>query len=126
MMISEVSEKFGIPQNTLRYYERIELIPRVNRNKSGIRDYNEVDCNWVEYIKAMRDAGVPIEVLIEYVSLYQKGDDTIEARIQLITDQRQLLQKRVEDMQKTLERLDNKLQWMNEEYVQRKKTPCHR
>ena len=121
MTISEVSEKFGITQNTLRYYERIGLIPRVNRNKSGIRDYNEVDCGWVEYIKCMRDAGVPVEVLVEYVALYQMGDDTIDARIQLITEQRQILQKKAEDMQKTLERLDNKLQWMNEEYVQRKK-----
>lgn len=122
MTISEVSEKYDIPQNTLRYYERIGLIPRVNRNKSGIRDYNEVDCNWVEYIKCMRDVGIPIEVLIEYVALYQKGDETIEARIQLIIEQRQLLRQRIENMQKTLERLDRKVEWLNEEYLQRKNT----
>lgn len=120
MIISEVSEKYDIPQNTLRYYERIGLIPRVNRTKSGIRDYNEVDCNWVEYIKYMRDAGIPIEALIEYVELYQKGDETFVARIQLITDQRQLLRQRIETMQKTLERLDHKLEWLNEEYLQGK------
>lgn len=122
MTISEVSEKYDISQNTLRYYERIGLIPRVNRNKSGIRDYNEVDCNWVEYIKCMRDVGIPIEILIEYVALYQKGDETIEARIKLIIEQRELLQQSIENMQKTLERLDRKVEWLNEEYLQRKKT----
>jgi len=50
MTISEVSEKFGIPQDTLCYYERIGLLPRVKRNKSGIRDYTEQDCKWVEFI----------------------------------------------------------------------------
>jgi DNA-binding transcriptional MerR regulator len=44
MTITEVSEKFDISQDTLRYYERIGLIPRVNRYKSGIRDYTEEDC----------------------------------------------------------------------------------
>ncbi|MBP1309369.1 DNA-binding transcriptional MerR regulator [Paenibacillus sp. 1182] len=55
MLIAEVSKKFELSQDTLRYYERIGLIPRVNRNKSGIRDYTEEDCRWVEYIKCMRE-----------------------------------------------------------------------
>ena len=44
MMIAEVSKKFDLSQDTLRYYERIGLIPSVNRTKSGIRDYREEDC----------------------------------------------------------------------------------
>lgn len=73
MKIAEVSEKFGIPQDTLRYYERIRLIPHVNRNKSGIREYTEEDCKFVEFIKCMRGAGLPIEMLIEYIGLLQQG-----------------------------------------------------
>ena len=65
MTIAEVSKKFDLSQDTLRYYERIGLIPSVNRNKSGNRDYTEEDCRWVEFIKCMRSAGLPIEVLIE-------------------------------------------------------------
>ena len=84
MTIAEVSKKFDLSQDTLRYYERIGLIPGVNRNKSGIRDYTEEDCRWVEFIKCMRNAGLPIEVLIEYVTLFQQGDETIEARKELI------------------------------------------
>lgn len=83
MTITEVSEKFDVSQDTLRYYERIGLIPRVNRNKSGIRNYTEEDCKWVEFIKCMRNAGLPIEVLIEYVGLFQQGGETIDARKEL-------------------------------------------
>ena len=109
MTITEVSQKYNLPQDTLRYYERIGLIPRVNRNKNGIRDYTEENCKWVEFIKCMRASGLPIEVLIEYVGLFLQGDATIEARKALFTEQRKLLLTRMEDMQKTLERLDYKI-----------------
>ena len=78
MTITEVSKKYDLSQDTLRYYERIGLIPTVNRNKSGIRDYTDEDCKWVEFIKCMRGAGLPIEVLIEYVALFQEGESTIQ------------------------------------------------
>ena len=58
MTIAEVSEKYGVTQDTIRYYERIGLVPRVNRKKSGIRDFTQEDCNWVEFIKCMRNAGL--------------------------------------------------------------------
>ncbi len=109
MTISEVSEKFAIPQDTLRYYERIGLLPHVSRNKSGVRDYTEEDCRWVEFIKCMRGAGLPIEVLIEYVGLFQQGDATIKARKALFIEQRNLLIKRMEEMRETLARLDHKI-----------------
>ena len=78
MKIMEVSEQFGISSDTLRYYERVGLIPPVNRNGSGIRDYNELDLRRVEFIKCMRSAGLPIEVLIEYVRLAQQGNQTLK------------------------------------------------
>ncbi|VBB08627.1 merr bacterial regulatory protein hth signature [Lucifera butyrica] len=121
MTISEVSEKFGIPQDTLRYYERIGLLPRVNRNKSGIRAYTEQDCKWVEFIQCMRNAGLPIEVLIEYVGLFQQGDSTIEARKELFVEQRSRLLKRMEDMQKTLERLDYKIAVYEQTVIEKEK-----
>jgi DNA-binding transcriptional MerR regulator len=121
MTITEVSEKFDIPQDTLRYYERIGLIPRVNRNKSGIRDYTEEDCNWVEFIKCMRSAGLPIEVLIEYVELFQQGDATIGARKELLIEQRKQLIARMEDMQKTLERLNYKIAVYEQVVVEKEK-----
>ena len=79
MTITKVSEKFDLSQDTLRYYERVGLIPLVNRTKNGIRDYTEESCKWIELAKCMRLAGVPIETLIEYCALTQQGDSTIIA-----------------------------------------------
>ena len=110
MKISEVSEQFGISLDTLRYYERIGLIPPVNRNGSGIRDYSELDVRRVEFIKCMRSAGLPIEVLIEYFKLVQQGDQTIEARKEILKDQRELLMTRMQEMQKTLDLLNHKIE----------------
>jgi DNA-binding transcriptional MerR regulator len=120
--ITEVSRKFDISQDTLRYYERIGLIPRVNRNRSGIRDYTEEDCNWVEFIKCLRGAGLPIEVLVEYVRLFQQGEEkTIEARKELFIEQRKLLITRMDDMRKTLERLDYKIAIFERAIVEKEK-----
>lgn len=110
MTIAEVSKKYNLSPDTLRYYERVGLIPEVNRSKSGIRDYTEEDCRWVEFIKCMRSAGLPIEVLIEYVTLFQQGDETIQARKDLLTEQRKQLVEKMEDIKKTIERLDFKIE----------------
>lgn len=110
MTIAEVSGRLDITQDTLRYYERIGLIRGIKRNQSGIRDYTEEDCQWIEFIKCMRSAGLPIEVLIEYVGLSAQGDATIEARKALLTEQRNQLVARMEEMHRTLERLDHKIE----------------
>lgn len=110
MTITEVSKQFELSQDTLRYYERIGLIPYVNRNQSGIRDYTEDDCRWVEFIKYMRGAGLPIEVLIEYVNLFQQGDSTTQARKNILIEQRKLLAEKIETLKKTIERLDYKIE----------------
>ena len=109
MTITEVSKKYDITADTLRYYERIGLIPPVNRNASGIREYTEEDCNWVEFIKCMRGAGLTIEVLIEYVTMFQQGNPTIKARKKLLIEQRSNLAEKIEEMQQTLKRLDIKI-----------------
>lgn len=109
MTISEVSERFGLSQDTLRYYERIGLIPQVNRTKSGIRDYTEESCRWIELAKCMRLAGVPIETLIEYCALTQQGDSTITSRKELLVEERKKLMEKMEDILKTLDRLNYKI-----------------
>lgn len=110
MKIAEVSERYGLTADTLRYYERIGLIPRINRNDSGIRDYGELDIRRVEFIKCMRGAGLSIEVLIEYMDLVQRGDETIATRKDILREQRDLVIARIQEMQKTLDLLNHKIQ----------------
>ncbi len=110
MNIKEVSEKYSISPDTLRYYERVGMIPEVTRTPGGIRDYQEKDIGWVELAKCMRSAGLPVEAMIEYVRLYQKGESTIPARLKLLQEQRQVLLKQKEQMEITLERLNYKIE----------------
>ena len=114
MTITEVSKKYELSTDTLRYYERIGLIPPVNRNKSGNRDYTETDCKWVNFIKCMRNAGLSIEILIEYVTLFQQGNDTIASRKQLLFEQRKQIVEKIEELQSTLNYLDKKIDGYDE------------
>lgn len=109
MTIKEVSEKFNISQDTLRYYERVGMIPPVTRTSGGIRDYQESDLGWVELAICMRSAGLPVEALIEYVKLTQEGNETIEARLQLLSEQRESLIEQQKKINDTLKRLDYKI-----------------
>lgn len=109
MTIKEVSEKFGISQDTLRYYERVGMIPHVTRTAGGIRNYQESDLGWVEMALCMRSAGLPIEAMIEYVRLFQEGDETIPARLQLLLDQREALIEQQAQIDSTLKRLNYKI-----------------
>lgn len=110
MKISEVSAQFDISPDTLRYYERVGMLPSVTRNKSGIRDYNETDMGWVYFIKCMRNAGMTIDTLTEYVELVQQGDETIEARKQILIDQRDEIIQKMDEMRNTLEILNKKIE----------------
>ena len=109
MTIKEVSEQYDISADTLRYYERIGMIPAVTRTAGGIRDYREADLQWVELAKCMRSAGLPVEAMIEYVRLFQEGDSTIAARLQLLLEQRENLLEQRQQIDQTLERLNYKI-----------------
>jgi DNA-binding transcriptional MerR regulator len=110
MNIAEVSVQFDISSDTLRYYEKIGLIPPVKRTAGGIRDYGETDLNWIEFIKCMRGAGLPVDVLIEYVRLAMQGDETIKSRKRILMEQRTQLVARMEEMKKIIDRLNYKIE----------------
>jgi DNA-binding transcriptional MerR regulator len=109
MTIAEVAEQYGLSTDTLRYYERIGLIPPVTRGKGGIRDYSINDIEWVGFIKCMRTANIPIEVLQEYVNLFKKGEGTQETRKMLLKEHRDQLEKRIAELQEILEKLNFKI-----------------
>lgn len=117
MTIKEVSQRLGLTPDTLRYYERVGLIPPVNRNKNGIRDYTENDCQWIEFIKCMRQSGLPVEVLIKYVRLFQQGEETNQSRKEILIEQRDLISQKVEELQKTIIRLDKKIEMYEQNLI---------
>ncbi len=109
MTIAETSKKYGLTADTLRYYERIGLIPPVPRTKGDVRNYDDASCGWIELVRCMRSAGVQIEALIEYGALCRQGEGTEERRKEILLEQRALLLGRMEKMQRSLDRLDYKI-----------------
>ncbi|HFI0633019.1 TPA: stress response transcriptional regulator NmlR [Streptococcus suis] len=110
MNIKEVSQVTGLSADTIRYYERIGLVPKIARKSSGVRDFVENDVAILEFIRCFRSAGMSIERLIEYMGLVQAGDSTVEARIDLLREEREELQTRLIEMQQALERLECKIE----------------
>ena len=114
MTIKEVSETYHISQDTLRYYERMRMIPRVHRTPGGIRDYQAEDLRWVELAICMRSAGLPVEVMIDYLRLFQEGDATIPARLELLNEQMEHLREQKAQLEATMERLSYKIKHYEE------------
>lgn len=109
MTIKEVSNICAISQDTLRYYERVGMIPPVKRTAGGIRDYTQEDIRWVELAKCMRGAGLSVESLVEYVRLFRQGDETMGRRLELLREQRGKLLAQREQIDNTLQRLELKI-----------------
>ena len=121
MKISEISKKYDISPDTLRYYEKVGLLPNVKKNSSGIREYSETDCGWIEFIKCMRGAGISIEVLARYIELFYEGDSTKEERKNILIEERAKLIEKRDAIQATIERLDYKIKAYDKTIVKKEK-----
>jgi DNA-binding transcriptional MerR regulator len=124
LTISEVSEQYGLTADTLRYYEKIGLIPRVERKKNGVRDYQEEDCKQIAFIKCMRSAGMPVETLLRYMSLIRQGEETSKERMGLLVEQQEILLKKRQEMDDTLKRLEDKIACFKEKEKSKKRQAC--
>lgn len=109
MTIKEVCEKYNVTADTLRYYERVGVIPEVRRTAGGIRDYSEEDIKWVETAICFRSARMPIDLLIEYVRLYRKGDDTLRDRLELLIEAKKRILDERRKYDDALAKLDYKI-----------------
>lgn len=109
MTIKEVSRKYGVTQDTLRYYEKAGMIPPVPRTSGGIRDYGEEELGWVELALCMRSAGLTVEAISEYVRLALVGDSTMKERLALLQAQKKDLLEQQARIAATLDRLNYKI-----------------
>lgn len=109
MNIKEVSRQFNVSSDTLRYWERVGAIPPVHRDSKGYRDFDEEDMGWVHFVKCMRDTGVSVERIIEYLSLFEKGEETIRNRKEILIEQRDEVAMRLAVLQKTYDLLNDKI-----------------
>ncbi|EAG9426757.1 MerR family transcriptional regulator [Listeria monocytogenes] len=111
MNIKQAADMFGLTVDTLRYYERVGVIPPVHRNESGYRDYKTSDLNWVYLVKNLRNAGLSVESLIEFATLAQlRETQNVEAaQKKVLVDQLKELDEKLAEMKKVRELLVYKI-----------------
>lgn len=113
MTIGEVALEFSLSQDTLRFYEKKGLIGPIKKTSGGIRTYEEEDIRRIEFIKCMRDAEIPIDILKQYLDLFDAGHDTANVRRILLEEQRDILKNKIVKMQKAYEKLNYKIDLYN-------------
>ena len=106
MTIKEIATVTGVSADTLRYYERIGLIPPVPRTPSGIRDYNESFIQWIGFLQQLKGIGMSLDAMIDYIELARQGDSTYEERKLLIAEARRVLAEKIKSLQQLARRAD--------------------
>ena len=105
--ISEAAEKTGLPPSTIRFYDKEGLLPNIKR-KNGIRVFEDMDLRLMGLLTCLKNTGMPIKRIRDYVELTSKGDDTLQERYEIIKSQRQFVLDQIEQLQYYLEELDFK------------------
>lgn len=110
MNISQVSKKYQLSADTLRYYEKIGIIPTVTRDNHGNRMYSEQDLNWVYFAKIMRKAGVSVNALVEYIALFQTGrEQSMAQRQAILLEEKRKLEEQIDNLNEALSFLNTKI-----------------
>jgi DNA-binding transcriptional MerR regulator len=109
MKIGELARRSGLSAHTIRYYERIGLLPHADRNQSGQRDYDASILSWIEFLDRLKTTGMPIREMLRYAALRERGASTEEERRLLLEQHRERVRARVAELQACLLVLDTKI-----------------
>jgi DNA-binding transcriptional MerR regulator len=107
--IQRVSAETGLSADTLRYYERIGILPGIERSASGHRRFSDADLGWIRLVQCLRATGMPIEHLHRYAELMQQGDSTARERLHLLEDHRRRIKDEMRELSTALELVEQKI-----------------
>ncbi|QWU18548.1 MerR family transcriptional regulator [Paenibacillus sophorae] len=113
--IGQVAEKSNLSIHTLRYYEKEGILPFIKRNEGGIRIYEEEHIEWLKFICCLRDTGMSISQLKDFVELTVQGDGTTEQRIQMLELQKKTVQEQVNTLMSYIGMIDFKIDMYSKE-----------
>lgn len=114
--IGKAAEKSGLSIHTLRYYEKEGLLPFVERTTSGQRNFKEDDFVWLSVITCLKETGMPIKDIKEFIDWCLEGDSTLEKRLNMFQRQKEFVQAQMDAMQKHMDRIEHKI-WYYETAV---------
>jgi DNA-binding transcriptional MerR regulator len=107
--MKQITEMTGVPASALRYYEKESILPFVERNDKGIRVYDDVNVEWIYFIRALRETDMPIREIKKYVALYMEGDATKEERRKLLLQHEENVEAKLSSQFEYLKRIRKKL-----------------
>ena len=110
--IKQVAEMMGVTPSTLRYYDQEGLLPNVER-RNGIRVFEDKDFKWLRVLNCLKNTNMPIKKIKEYVELAQQGDSTLEARYELIKEQKENILGQIKELKYYLKEVEFK-EWYYE------------
>jgi DNA-binding transcriptional MerR regulator len=114
--IKQVSEKTSLPPHVLRYYENEGLLPSVARSRNGIRRYSENDLEWLGLICCLKNTGMSIKQIKNFVELSMEGDGTLKERCDLLREHKKNVEAQMQEMQKHLEKVTKKIDHFTRQY----------
>lgn len=113
---AQTAEQVDLSIDTLRYYEKVGLMPPVSRLPNGHRRYGKADIEWLELVKCLRDTGMPIRHIQRYAELSLAGDETVPERVELLQQHRGEVVTQLAELHRNLEHLDGKLRYYAENF----------
>jgi DNA-binding transcriptional MerR regulator len=107
--ISEVVTYTGLSAHTLRWYERIGLMPHIDRSNTGQRRYSDTDLDWLDFVGKLRLTGMPVADMVRYAEMVREGEHTYSDRLELLVTHREDVRRRIAELRDTLGILDSKI-----------------
>ena len=108
MTIGEVAEKLGVTAHTLRFYDKEGLLPFVDKTASGVRIFKESDFEWLSVIECLKQTGMQLKDIKQYIDWCMEGDATIRQRFDMFVERKAATQHQIATLQKALEKIEYK------------------
>jgi DNA-binding transcriptional MerR regulator len=124
--IQQVSEKMQIRPTVLRFYEKEGLLPSVRRTKSGIRRYDKEDMEWIGLIVCLKNTGMSIKQIKDFVDLSMEGDETLKQRCEMLYEHKRSVEAQIAEMHRHLEKVACKIDRFQKEYEEYQKSKAPR
>lgn len=108
--IGEISQRLKIAPSAIRYYEKEGLLPFLVRTVSGIREFDDIDLEWLIIIDSLKKTGMPLKEIKDFVSMFEGGEFTVCRRLEIIQRHRAFIEKQVQELNEIIQALDFKQQ----------------
>lgn len=112
--IGQAAEKTGLSPHTLRYYEKEGLLPFLQKSASGLRVFSQNDLNWLAMIECLKETGMPLKGIKQYIDWFIEGDNTLPQRLDMFKLQEKKIKEQLMQLQKNLDKIRYKIKLYTE------------